>query len=145
MEPAGARASSLQNRDVTLFDDHRVGACANEEPLKSSVRSNLCSRSFAHLAAPRRSLRLFAYNLRRESVFLFFWPQPLEKSQFGRIKPSKSEDFCLVLFGFTWREFAPWLHSRRPAGVGRPARRPGASAPDCACQSRRGWTPPPDL
>ena len=41
--------------------------------------------------------------------FLFFRLQRIEKSRFGRTKPRKSKQFCLVLFGFVWTEFALWL------------------------------------
>jgi hypothetical protein len=37
--------------------------------------------------------------LRRGSAFLIFPLHLVEKSRFGRIKPSKSKDFCLDLFG----------------------------------------------
>jgi hypothetical protein len=47
-------------------------------------------------------LKHFALDLRQPRIFLFFPPQPIEKSGFGRIKPSKSKPFCLDLFGFAW-------------------------------------------
>jgi hypothetical protein len=37
--------------------------------------------------------------------------QPIEKSRIGRIKPSKSKQFYLVLFGWAWHHLANSLRS----------------------------------
>jgi hypothetical protein len=42
----------------------------------------------------------------RREIFLFFPLQPIEKSGFGRIKPSKSKPFYLDQLGQAWSGLA---------------------------------------
>jgi hypothetical protein len=87
-------------RDVALARGPQPGWALNARPeiflvqfLYENQKSVLQSFPLARLeptplvtAAPRR----------KETDFLFFPPQPFEKSRFGRIKPSKAKQFCLV-------------------------------------------------
>jgi hypothetical protein len=62
-----------------------------------------------------------------ETVPDFFYldsPQPLEKPRFGRIKPSKSKDFCLDLLGFAWLILVVLVAPRARLAGGRLTRRP---------------------
>jgi hypothetical protein len=53
-------------------------------------------QSFPLLARLEPTPLVTAASRRKETDFLFFPPQPFEKSRFGRIKPSKAKQFCLV-------------------------------------------------
>ena len=46
---------------------------------------------------------------RRPDFFDLDSPQPIEKSRFGRIKPSKSKQFYLDQLGFAWIVFGRWV------------------------------------
>jgi hypothetical protein len=62
---------------------------------------------FRAIRFPNRQIALVgARGVRRGAkgveIFLFFPPQPIEKSKIGRIEPSKSKQFYLDLLGRAW-------------------------------------------
>src|SRR6185437_9519244 len=83
----------------------------------------------------------------RQNFFYFFPRNPLkspDSTKLNQIKPSKSKDFCLVLFGFACTRLAPWLNPRRRMGPG--PRRWAATLQPRAAMSRADGSPirPPD-
>ena len=106
-EPGCGLKGIHESDDIFLHkSESRTNMIAND---KFDRRSNRCRR----LEVRREPAETFCTQPEtRVDFFLFFCSQPFEKSRFGRINPRKSKQFCLVLFGFAWKEFALWLNPR---------------------------------
>jgi hypothetical protein len=97
-----------------------TGPTKSPEPRhKSEVLQFLCENQKSVLYSLRRARFALAPRAtplgeqRAERIFLLFPRQPIEKSRFGRIKPSKTKHFCLDWLGLAWTYWPP---GRRRAG-----------------------------
>jgi hypothetical protein len=70
--------------------------CENQKPCYA-----FCSRRI-------KPALLDARRGKGEDFFYIFSPQPIEKSRFGRIKPSKPKQFYLDLLGCPWSAWGIW-------------------------------------
>jgi hypothetical protein len=102
----------------------RGGRCAARRLGNGAAGSN----RWAGESIRRTPYETFCIQLEtRVNFFYFFARNPL----FGRINPRKSKLFCVVLFGFAWKEFAHGLNPQRSPSrrLAFTARRAGLKAP----------------